>query len=528
MPLNQYPSEYVIVDGENHPVLFDFAYSVSAMPLDAAIKEIFDRHGKDICLLPLSGASAGAGVFQVDSKKPVIALHIQPAIEPSIRLESTVDIRSVGPDEIVIDKNGRRLYAGSAVNLNQLNLALADRVGPQYKVLGADLTSYTYAQVGATFMTGGMGPQRRYFSDSVSEIAIHDGSQMLRISGDDLKGFAGTYGWTGIVSAVCCNYVELPVNETAFALPVNNTPGDLARLLAHLSPFTRLQLDDGCRVYSQAGDSMILGLEHITTDAMQPFLDSGENELTKRTAELKLNCDAAEADGILFVSGFTDLDIDDFLITLVDDAKAEELTIAGISLEHTVIFKDPEQMRAVREGIPYAARMQSPQGKYSFKGHTDANIVLNPQDVESAMTKLWQLNRQYVDSVQQYFDESDQVKGEILVYGHLNPVGVDPHNRITFACDDENSYHLAMKSLDELKDEYILNLAKLCKDSGCDFVGGEKSAGSEYEFLPVFGDIDNAPPLLAEKANQQIESIKAASTLFSWRAMPPYQNLDTN
>ena len=524
MPLNKYPQNHIVVDGENHALRFDFAYSVSSMSIKQAIDEILDKHGADIRLLVFSGTSAGAGVFQVDSKQAVIGLHIPPAIEPKVHLREKVDIESVKLDEIIIDRSSRRIYAGSAITLDQLNRTLGSEMGLNYRVLGADLTSYTYAQVGATFMTGGMGPQRRYFSDSVRQIALHNGNRMLTIEGDDLKAYAGTYGWTGIVSAVGCEFVELPINEVAFALPVNNTPDDLARLLAHLSPFTVLQIDADGIVTSQASYNIILGLEHITSEAMQPFLESGDNDLIKKAAHLKINCEEAGADGVIFVSAYTNLDIDEFLLTLVDDNGGEDYTIAGINLEHTEIFKDPEQMRAVREGIPYAARMQAPKGKYSFKGHTDANIALNPQCVEEAMKQLWRLNEQYVAAVKNYFDENrgGGVTGEILVYGHLNPVGVDPHNRITFACDQEAMFRQAVHFLDDQKHRYIVQLATLCEDTGSAFIGGEKSAGSEYEMIPVFGGQKKLPRLLSEKYSQQCERIRNSASMFNWRALAPY------
>lgn len=523
MSLNKYPLNHNIVDGENVPVRLDHVYAASGITIEDAIREILAVHGENIRLLPLSGTSGGAGVFQVDSNNEIIGLHIQPCAEPVTRVEIKVDVRQVKLDEIFIDQQNKWIYAGSAVNLNQLNQALATELGSQFRVLGADLTSYTYAQVGASFMTGGMGPQRRYFSDSVRQIALHNGKALELIEGNALSSYAGTYGWTGIVSALRCNYVELPQNEVAFALPVNNTPQDLARLLAHFSPFTRLQINTGSIVSSHAGSDLILGLEHITSEAMLPFLHSGENALTKRAAQLKANCEDAGADGLIFVNGFTNLDTDEFLFILVDDKEVDDFTIAGVSLKHTEIFRDPEQMRAVREGIPYAARMQAPKAAYSFKGHTDANICLNPDSVEHSMRQLWQFNQQYVASVQAFLDQNELVNGEILVYGHLNPVGVDPHNRITFACEDESAYKQAVQFLDEQRYRYICQLAKLCEDTGCDFIGGEKSAGSEYEMLPVFGDIENAPLLLRQKAIHQKECIRAASPMFNWRAMEPYR-----
>ncbi len=523
LSLKKYPQDHQIVDGENLPVRLDHAYAVSDMAIDDAIGRIIATHGEKVHLLPLSGSSGGAGVFQVASNEEIIGLHIQPCIEPVVRVEEIADIRQVCLDEIFIDRQNKWIYAGSAVNLNQLNQALATELGSQYRVLGADLTSYTYAQVGACFMTGGMGPQRRYFSDSVRQIALHNGRNLKSIEGDALNSYMGTYGWTGIVSAVCCNYVELPMNEIAFALPVNNTPDELARLVARFSPYTRLCIDSAANVSSVTDDNLILGMEHITAESMSPFLNSGDNALTKRAAQLRENCEGAGADGLIFVNGFTNLNTDEFLFALVDDMEADDYSIAGVGLEYTEIFKDPEQMRAIREAIPYAARMQVPKGNFSFKGHTDTNICLNPDCVEQVMNQLWQLNQQYVASVQTYFDQNEKILGEILVYGHLNPVGIDPHNRITFACDDESVFRYAVQILEKQKHRYICQLAKLCEDTGSDFVGGEKSAGSEYEMLPVFGDIGNVPSLLRQKAIRQKECIRAASPMLNWRAMKPYR-----
>ncbi len=523
MALKKYPLDHTIVDGENVAVRLDHAYAVSAMGIDEAISELLARHGDNIGLIPLSGMSGGAGVFQVDSNRAIVGLHIQPCWEPVVKIQNQVDVRQVKLDEILIDQQHKWIYAGSAVNLNQLNQALAGELGPRYRVLGADLTSYTYAQVGASFMTGGMGPQRRYFSDSVRQVILHNGETLELIEGDRLNHYAGTYGWTGIVTAICCHFVELPENEVAFALPVNNSPEDLARLLAHFAPLTQLTVSADSVVTSHAGGNLIMGLEHITSDAMQPFLNGGDHALINRVVQLKANCEGAGADGLVFVNGFSNLDTGEFLFTLVDDGRTEVDTIAGIKLEYAEIFKDPEQMRAVREGIPYAARMQAPEGAYCFKGHTDTNVRLNPESVEQSMRLLWQLNQQYVNSVQSYFDQNEPLRGEILVYGHLNPVGVDPHNRITFACDDESIYNRAVQFLDELKGQYMCQLAALCGDTGSDFIGGEKGAGSDYEVLPLFGDLIDTPPQLAEKVARQRDAIRAASPLFNWRAMKPYQ-----
>jgi len=494
------------------------------MSVDEALSEVVGIHGDNVCLLPLSGMSGGAGVFQVETgdDTEIVGFHFSACVEPRVSRSSRVDITRVALDEIIIDEATTQIFAGSAITLDQLNIALTEQLGRGFRVLGADLTSYTYAQVGATFMTGAMGPQRRYFSDGVTQISLHNGSELVAVEGDALGDYAGTYGWSGLVSAVSCRYFKIPREEVAFAIPVNNRPDALARLLQHFAPFCYLQTNSGEVLTQSGGRDIILGLEHLTIESMQPFLRDGDNALVERARQLQHNCELAGADGLIFVNGFSDLPVDDFLFNLVDDVEADEFTIAGINLEHTEVFKDPEQMRAVREGIPYAARMQAPKGRFSYKGHTDANIELNSNTVELAMTKLWEANTDYVAAVQAYFDATNRLVGEILVYGHLNPVGVDPHNRITIACDDENIYKQAMSDLEALRDDFILKLALLCTETGSNFIGGEKSAGSEAEMFPVFGSIEKSPPHMAAKFYRQNRVIRAASHMFNWRALKPY------
>ena len=522
MLLKKISGDEPLVDGENGVIRLDHAYALGDLSLEQAIAQIIGEHGDSVRLLPLSGMSAAAGVYQVESGNPIVGLHFHACIEPRVTSGESVDIKQIGHDQIIVDAGYSRVYAGSAITLDQLNRGLAAELGPGFRVLGADLTSYTYAQVGACFMTGGMGPQRRYFSDSVIEVALHNGQELMAVEGEALYGYAGTYGWTGMVSAVCCQYFRTPKEEVAFAIPVNSDPHSLARLLQHFADFCFLQIVDD-EVKNRKGESaLILGLEHLTIESMQPFLRSGNNALVERARQLQHNCELAEADGLIFVNGFSQQAVDDFLLGLVDDEEAEELTIAGINLEHTEVFRDPDQMRAVREGIPYIARMQAPEARFSHKSHTDANIELNPDSVEEAMTLFWKANLDYVGQVKHFFASTRNVSGEILVYGHLNPVGIDPHNRITFASDNEAIFQFCMTELTQLHDNYILKLAELCEETGSKFIGGEKSAASDAEMLPVFGSIDQAPPLMTDKFARQSRVIRNASTLFNWRALRPY------
>jgi len=511
-------------DGEGNRIEFDYAYAVK-LPLVDIVAELHRVHGPAMVLLPISGRSAGGGIFQQCAPgKTVIGLQFEAPLQPRISCARVDDLARIGLDEIIIDRDRHQICAGSSVTLDQLNRALASELGFRYRVLGADLTSYGYAAAGATFMTGGMGPQRRYFSDSVVEIAVFDGNDIKLRRGKNLDGYAGTYGWSGIVSALRCRYHHLPQNEIAFAIPVSNTPAQLARLLAKMADYCFLDLQPGTIGSLKNTNGIILGLEHVTTSSMDPLLkQSIDNEASRRAQQLKHTCVESGADGLIFVNGFSDEPIDDFVTGLVDDDTASELTIAGIDLAHTEIFADAEEMRMLREAIPYAARTQRNGEALIYKNHTDANIRLDPQKVQATMTALWQINCDYVASIKNHFQHNPGIDGDILVYGHLNPYGVDPHNRVTMGASDSRVFKLSRDYLIAQRDDYYRELGSLCERFGAQFIGGEKSADSEKEIYRAFGGSQFSPPTLAQRFLRQRARVREASLLLNWRAEPPYR-----
>lgn len=511
-------------DGENNTIEFDIAYPVRGNFL-TALSELEQIHGTDVFLLPMSGTSCGGGIFQ-SAKQPggtVVGLRFDAPTNPRVRIGALPALVDLELDEIVIDTQGWQVCAGAAITLDQLNQALAHQLGHGFKVPGADLTSYLYAAVGATFMTGGMGPQRRYFSDSVVEAAIYDGAAISAVSGKALQGYAGTYGWSGMVSAVRCNYYRFPHNEIAFALPVVNSPDELARLLDHLSPYTYLRLEQNeVRTTSDKHD-LILGLEYVSSASMQPLLQDGDaNPMASKAQEMQQKCTAVGADGLIFVNGFSNRSIDEFLMDMAEVNLNDEFSIAGIELEHAEVFSDAEQMRALREAIPYAARMQTLDSRLVYKNHCDANIRIAAHEVERSVRQLWQINCDYVAAVQSHFDSNPDIEGQILVYGHLNPYGFDPHNRVTLGSNDEAAFQRSRDFLVAERARFYQALSRLCEDSAAIFVGGEKTADSELAIFRAFGGAHNSPAELFQRFQRQQAIVGAAAAKFSWRAPAPY------
>lgn len=521
------PSSALIQDGESNDIHTNVVYRVGGGQFLPSIDEVYKNHGSTVNLLPISAGSAGGGVFQQpsDHGADIVGIQFIPSASPKCFLASNIDITSVALDQIVIDVDAQKIYAGSGVTLEQLNQALAEYVGEKFKVLGADLTSYTYAQVGSTFMTGGMGPQRRYFSDSVQQVALFNGIEIEKLDEHVLAGYAGTYGWTGIVTAVCCEYCELPKNEITFAMPVSNDPESLARLLAHFSGHCFLRVSNGKLLTGSGGFDCILGIEHITANAMGPMLaDGGDTPIQRRAKQLQKKCELADADGLVFINGRSNQDIEHFLWNLIDSPESDTPTISGMALEHTEVFNVGDEMRAVREAVPAAARGQAPKGKYSFKGHTDANIRLNPECIYESMFALWEANEHYVSTVDQCFKHHPEIQGEILVYGHLNPYGVDPHNRITVAGDTQEACEQVKAEIAAHTQAFFRSLKQICEQTGSLFIGGEKGAASEFEIAEAFPDPDQLPVGMRHKLIEQRERIRQSSGQFKWRALPLYKS----
>ena len=516
------------VDGENNRVMLDVAYALSgAVDLEHAISTIMHKHGSHTLLLPMSARSSGGGVFQVSppSGCTTVGLSVSPSSCPRCTVMDDAELTDLALDQIVICPQRSEILVGAAITLNQINEALAATFDMGYRVLGADLTSCSYAQAGATFMTGGMGPQRRYFSDSVVAASLFDGECLRVLDREELPDYAGTYGWTGLIHAVRCHYTRVPPNEIAFALPVHSSAVSISRLLAHLAPWCFLTEQEGKMVNQQGGSDLILGIEYVTLASMEPMLKKGGNHAVYRQARrLATTCQAAGCDGLVFVNGYTAGAADDFLISLLDAENHETTTLAGMPLEHTTIFHDPEEMRSVRESIPSAARTQMPDQSHVYKNHTDATIRLHSEHIEPDMHSLWSLNQKYVDTLTAYFHDTPGVQGQILNYGHMNPWGVDPHNRVTLACDEDSLFRQATEFVEKQRYRFYRALHQLCSNGTAQFIGGEKGAGSEREILTAFDPLTEAPTALVNRFRRQQNRIQSTPWSFRWRALPPYIN----
>jgi len=139
------------------------------------------------------------------------------------------------------------------------------------------------------------------------------------------------------------------------------------------------------------------------------------------------------------------------------------------------------------------------------------------------MERLWDANTDYVSAVNRCLLRHPLIHGEILVYGHLNPYGIDPHNRITLATDDQLEYNRTVEQVTELTRSFFRQLNIICKETNSEFIGGEKGAGSEHEIIEAFDHLTAIPKEISTKFQLQRKQIANSSEIFSWRALSLYR-----
>ena len=505
-----------LLEGEHRPIRLDAAYGLTAGELPGALDELTKRRPPPR-LLPLGGRSSG-GVWQNRAADAtIIGLQLTTPAQPRVRLAEHLRLDTLELDEIVIDRERRRLATGAAVTLTQLNAAVAEHLGESFQVLGGDLTSADYAQAGATFMTGGMGPQRRYFSDGVEAVRLHDGLRWRNIQQPEAADYAGSYGWSGLVSGLICRIIEWPPHELALALPLPADAEPLADYLAHLLPLAELETDADRRVVNAAGRPLLLlGVEHMSRQALAPLAEE-DGPWAARAEQLLAQCRAAGHDGIGFMHLRSHLKPDECLAALLDPDGEH---IGGLDITHAQQFPDAETMRMLREAVPYSWRHMTPSGRFLHKSHSDVNLRLPQDNPAAAMRRIWRAHMAYVAHMEEYF--AQRSGGRVAVYGHLNPIGIDPHNRITFACDDRKTYARTVDEIRAAQTALVCELAAICSDTGAQFTGAEKAAASEAEMFAAFGGPHLSPPPVAQRFLRHCARIGAAAPCFNWRAPPPY------
>lgn len=507
-------------DTEGKLIALDYQYELNNGDIEEAITYIRSIHGNDMLLMPIGGQSAGGGVFNSNNRianQPIIGLIITPAIARSEQndidytLSETDPVSKLKTHEFHINTKEKVAHVGAGVVLDQIVATVKKAMGQNYHVLGTDLTSSGYASAGATFMTGGMGPTRTNFALSVIGLSYFDGSSTKYTADHNiLEGFVETYGWTSCIQHVVLPIVEVPPHEFGFAVPVNNTPYELGKLVSYFADKTIVPTNG-----LNSLDTFIAGIEIITSEALDLLVEHAPN--MEGLDLLLQNCKQAGKDSVVFISGSAQSNpfenFEDPLGIFVDNETS------GIALEQATPFENLQAMKSIREGAPELARRQFLDTPYSYKDHTDINVIVNPSSTAENVQLFLQCYENYKTKLEDLIEGKEDLQGNVQVYGHINPQGLDPHYRISIAANSEEIVLSAKKKAKAFYAELVRDINTVCKNTSSTICGGEKGIISNMKILNALASkADDIPLELSKRLQKQQKQIQQANRIFNWRA----------
>jgi hypothetical protein len=479
------------------------------------LKESFS----EIKLVPIGGFSAGGSVFSNESsEKKTIGLLIAPphALSERNNISYTISEGSatapLKTQELHINTKEKTVQVGAGVVLDQINASVQEALGADCIVLGADLTSSGYASAGGTFMTGGMGPSRISFADTVQEITLFDGVKSQTINGEEnLALVKETYGWTGIIEHLILPIVQVPKRAFGFALPINSSAEELGKLAAYFSEKTKPVIDNGIIT----NDVLVLGLEFISENALRLIEKNMPN--LNGFDQLKKNIVAANKKSAVFISGYAQEnpfeDLKDALGIFVENK------ISGLAFEQAMPFDNLQDMKMLREAAPDISRAQFRDAQFVYKNHTDINIQLDINKPAESMETVFSCYERYQKRIELLLEQADGITGNMQVYGHLNPQGVDPHYRLTLVAKTQKQLSAAQGKASELYNILVQEIQVVCSEMNCKLTGGEKGFISNQKVVTaLLKNESSLPEELANKFSKQKETILQANSIFNWRA----------
>jgi len=505
-------------DTEGNAVQLDVCYELSNGNIQECLSHFTKEYGTFL-LIPIGGLSAGGKVFQNLKKQQsdiVIGLVITPPASISEQgnikysMSDENPTRTLTTHELHINKKQLSVIAGAGVVLDQLKATVEEALGKSYSVLGTDLTSSSYASCGATFMTGGMGPTRINFAQSVQDIVFCDGNGELKINNKkELSRLSETYGWTGIVQSVTLPIVKMPPYEFGLAIPISNTSTEIAKLVQYFADKTVIT-PNGLREVNL----LVSGLELITQNSLELISKHSPNK--KILEQLIANCKKAKKNAVIFISGLATKnpleDLTDPLNIFVDNQTS------GLSLEEATPFTSMATMKVIREGAPELARRQFMDAKFSYKDHTDINVVINLEHCSKSVKAIIKCYEHYKEEIETLIKEENQLRGNVLVYGHLNPQGLDPHYRITICSANESVLLTAKEKAKAAYSNLVKNINQACMETGSKITGGEKGIISNSKiFSSLYHQKSVLPTAFQNQLKKQAMQISQSNIMFRWR-----------
>lgn len=492
-----------------------------------AVAEVVSR---GYAAMPAGGLTSAIRSFAYRRDEGFAAFRDVVAIRPKGALEAeVVDPATPLPElrshQVFIDRARGLVAAGAGLTFAQVNDALAKHVDPLARVL-VDLTSVGSAFVGGVVATGGMGPMRLPPSATLEAVCVADGGPPRVLT--DPVGIAsveGLQGWTGMVSAALFRFFMVPAAEFGLVLPVQGGDVDaMAELLVHLDPWTRIGLPPaGGALAGTRGETLLNGVELVSRDSLAAFIEHAQDPARGKAQSLLQSCEYANADMLACLTGWSEHSIDDVLFGLMDP---DTETIGGVMIDFGVGFSsgmEMETFHAIREAAPDLARARAravPPGRLKpWSVSTDVNMTV-PADAAAVADVLaaYADYREAIRSLER--DMAAALAVDLSVYGHLSPVGIDLHHRVTLTAPEGGESVLAgaRQAVMANRRTLIRDLLHAAERHGGQILGGEKGVPSLLEIAQAAGGVERLSDSLKARLKAARAAVAAAPPAFSFRA----------
>ncbi|MDO8608576.1 MAG: FAD-binding oxidoreductase [Phaeospirillum sp.] len=479
-------------------------------------------------VMPAGGLTSAIGSYDYAADEAavfagVVAIRPKTAVVAEVAAPET-PLEALLTHQVAVQAGQGLVSAGAGLTFSQVNAVLTEVVGPTARVL-VDLTSIGSAFVGGVVATGGMGPLRLPPSLTLDAVCLADGGAPRILTGEDIALVEGMQGWTGMIAAARFRFYNVPASEFGLVLPVQGSDVDtVAGLLAYLRPWTRITLPaPGGRIIGEGGETVLNGIELVSRNSLETFIEHAEDPARSKAQGLLQSCEYAGADMLACLTGWSELSIDDVLMSLLDP---ETETIGGVGIDFGVGFSSGTEMeifRAIREGAPDLARTRArvvqPGKLKPWSASTDVNMVM-PGD-SSAIVAVLEAYADYRIAIRGLAKELvGAVEVELSAYGHLSPAGIDPHHRVTlFAAEGgEAALAGARQAVAANKRTLIHDLLFAAQRHNSVVTGGEKGVPSLVEIARAAGGEGRLPDALKIRFRKAREAVMVAPAAFSFRA----------
>lgn len=482
------------------------------------IADIISQYSDEKYVFMLIGGKSSSKVFseKAPEGKNIIGIILETPIAPEVSSSTFAPNTKLEVQQIHINTQSREIFAGAAVTLDQISIAAQQILGNEYRVPGTDLTSRIMASSGGTFMTNGAGLKRINFGNAALSIRLYDGQTSRIIDNKkEIELLAGTYGFTGIVEEIKMQAIEVPKHDFRFAIPVNNNAQDLAKIIEKFGKKTDINIENGKII---TDDYVVDGIELVT----EKSIINQDNSSSDLAAVQKL-LKSSGKNALVFVTGYSHKE---FLEDENNWDENFEVFLNEFPIEKIHPFDNVDEMRKIREKGPEDAKSQKLKigeeiVQFQHSESTDINVVVNHVNLRKNSELVLICYDEHKKKVLNLLEENklDGLVGNLNMYGHLNPQGLDLHYRVTIGENDKENLNKAKSQLKKYYNELVQKIAKICQETDSKFTGGEKGAKSNTAILDsLTGKNISVANDLKERYSLQIKAIENSSPVFNWRA----------